>query len=124
MVQFLSFSLSLLASLALTSSVNAAVTGKTCVVAKSSSDDAVTIAQAFNDCKNGGTVSFPKGNTYYIKSYVAISGLNGVTVNFAGQIVLPPFNKSFKGGNSYISIKGSNINFSGGGTIVGNGQTW
>lgn len=122
MVQFLSFGLSLIASLALASTVQAA--SKTCTVAKSSSDDAVTIAQAFKDCQNGGTVNFPKGNTYYLKSMVAITGLKGVTVNFQGQIVLPAFDKKFKGGNAYISIKGDHINFSGGGTIVGNGQTW
>lgn len=121
MVQFLSFSLSLIASLVLASSVTA---GTTCVVAKSSSDDAITIAQAFNSCKNGGTVNFPKGTTYYLKTPVDIQGLSGVTVNFQGEIVLPIFNKSFKGGNAYISIKGDHINFSGGGTIVGNGQTW
>ncbi|GAA5807979.1 hypothetical protein MFLAVUS_001360 [Mucor flavus] len=120
MVQFLSFGLSLIASIILASSVDAA----TCVVAKSSSDDSITIAKAFNDCKNGGTVSFPKGNTYYMKSVLKIEGLKGVTVNFNGQIVLPAFNKSFKGGNAYISIKGDHINFTGGGTINGNGQTW
>lgn len=122
MVQFLSFGLSLIASLVLASSVDAAT--KTCVVAKSSSDDSVTIAKAFSDCKSGGIVSFPKGNTYYMKSMLKIEGLKGVTVNFNGQIVLPVFNKSFKGGNAYISIKGDHINFYGGGTIVGNGQTW
>ncbi|KAI7887738.1 pectin lyase fold/virulence factor [Mucor mucedo] len=121
MVQFLSFGLSLIASLVLASSVTA---GPTCVVAKSSSDDSITIAKAFNDCKNGGTVNFPKGTTYNMKSVLNIQGLKGVTVNFQGQINLPPFNKSFKGGNAYISIKGDHINFSGGGTIVGNGQTW
>jgi polygalacturonase len=122
MVQFLSFGLSLIASLALASSVQAGA--KTCTVAKSSSDDAITIAQAFNDCKTGGIVDFPKGNTYYLKSMLAISGLKGVTVNFQGQIVLPAFDKKYKGGNAYISIKGDQINFSGGGTITGNGQTW
>lgn len=120
MVQFLSFSLSFIATLILASSVDAA----TCVVAKSNSDDSVAIRKAFNDCKNGGTVSFPKGNTYYMKSAIEIDGLKGITVKFNGQIVLPVFNKSFKGGNSYISIKGDRINFAGGGTIVGNGQTW
>ncbi|KAG2211156.1 hypothetical protein INT47_006275 [Mucor saturninus] len=121
MVHFLSFGLSIIASLVLSSTVTA---GPTCNVAKSSSDDAVTIAQAFNNCKNGGTVNFPKGTTYYIKTPVDVQGLSHVTVNFQGQIVLPVFNKSFKGGNAYISIKGDHISFSGGGTIVGNGQTW
>ncbi|KAI8878859.1 glycoside hydrolase family 28 protein [Backusella circina FSU 941] len=97
---------------------------KTCVVSKSSSDDATTIAKAFSDCKNGGTVSFPKGNTYYLKSMLKISGLKNVDVNFAGQIVLPGYDKKFKGGSAYLQIDGDNVNFYGGGTINGNGQAW
>jgi polygalacturonase len=97
---------------------------KTCVVSKSSSDDATTIAKAFSDCKNGGTVSFPKGNTYYLKSMLKISGLKNVNVDFAGQIVLPSYDKKFKGGSAYLQIDGDNVKFYGGGTINGNGQAW
>lgn len=121
MVQFFSFGLKLIASLVLASSVTA---GSTCTVAKSSTDDALTIAQAFNDCKTGGTVIFPKNTTYYIQTPIVVQGLSDVTVSLKGQIVLPVFNTIFKGGSAYITIEGNNIKFSGGGSIHGNGQTW
>ncbi|RCH88260.1 hypothetical protein CU097_008268 [Rhizopus azygosporus] len=124
MVQFASLTTSIATVLLLSLGFNEVAAGKTCVVAKSKSDDAVTITQAFNNCKTGGTVYFPKGNTYYLKSMVSISGVKNVNVNFAGQLVLPPYDSKFKGKESYIEIKGDNIHWSGGGTITGNGQAW
>lgn len=124
MVQFASLTPSIATVLLLSLGFNEVAAGKTCVVAKSKYDDAVTITQAFNNCKTGGTVYFPKGNTYYLKSMVSISGVKNVNVNFAGQLVLPPYDSKFKGKESYIEIKGDNIHWSGGGTITGNGQAW
>ncbi|KAG0769266.1 hypothetical protein G6F57_000718 [Rhizopus arrhizus] len=120
MVQIFSTTLSLLATLLLASSTAA----KTCVVQNNKSDDSIAITQAFNDCKNGGTVHFPKGKTYYPKSLIKISGLKNVNINFAGHIILPPFNTKYKGGSAYLELSGDHIKLYGGGTITGNGQSW
>jgi galacturan 1,4-alpha-galacturonidase len=105
------------------SNVSAAATN-TCVVAKSSSDDAITIAEAFEKCKTGGTVTFSKGTTYNLKSVVTISGLKNVNINLAGTISLPARSSSWQNGDHYIQLKGDNIKMYGGGTINGNGQAW
>lgn len=120
MVQIFSTTLSLLATLLLASSAAA----KTCVVQNNKSDDSISITQAFNDCKNGGTVHFPRGKTYYPKSLIKISGLKNVNINFAGRIILPPFNTKYKGGSAYLELSGDHIKLYGGGTITGNGQSW
>ncbi|CAO3698616.1 hypothetical protein G6F70_001896 [Rhizopus microsporus] len=125
MVQFLSLT-SITALLLLSagiSNVSAAATN-TCVVAKSSSDDAITIAEAFEKCKTGGTVTFSKGTTYNLKSVVTISGLKNVNINLAGTISLPARSSSWQNGDHYIQLKGDNIKMYGGGTINGNGQAW
>lgn len=123
MVQLLSLTSSVATLLLLSVGFNE-VAAKTCTVAKSSSDDSVTITKAFQDCKNGGTVVFPKGKTYYMKNMIAIDGLKNVNINLSGEIVLPTYNKKFKGKSSWIEIKGDNIHMTGGGHITGNGQAW
>ncbi|RCH79431.1 hypothetical protein CU097_001107, partial [Rhizopus azygosporus] len=120
MVQILSSGLSLIATLLLATSAAA----KTCVVGNNKADDSIAITKAFNDCKTGGTVSFPKSGTWYPKSLINVSGLNNVRIDFAGHIVLPPFDPKYKGGSAYLKIQGNNIHMSGGGTITGNGQSW
>ncbi|CEG80474.1 Putative Polygalacturonase [Rhizopus microsporus] len=124
MVQLLSLSSTVAAFLLLSLGINDVAAAKTCVVAKTGNDDTAAIVKAFNDCKTGGIVSFPKGKSYNLNGMIELSGLKDVTIDFQGQIVLPGWDKKYKGGNSYISIKGSNIHMSGGGTIVGNGQGW
>ncbi|GAA5810032.1 hypothetical protein MFLAVUS_003448 [Mucor flavus] len=124
MVQLLSFGLAVVATLALTSSVDAAAVGKTCVVANSKTDDSLSIIQAFKDCQSGGTVVFPKGNTYNIKSIIKIEKLKNVYIDFQSKVNLPRFDKKFKGESAFITLKGDNVNMSGGGSFNGNGQTW
>ncbi|KAG0745835.1 hypothetical protein G6F57_005492 [Rhizopus arrhizus] len=121
MVQFFSASLSFFATLLLLTSASAQ---KVCVVKNSRTDDSITITQAFNDCKSGGTVSFPKNSKYNIKSLIKVTGLKNVNIDFAGTIVLPPFDPKYKGGSAYLEISGDNVHLSGGGTIIGNGQSW
>jgi hypothetical protein len=121
MVQFFSASLSFFATLLLLTSASAQ---KVCVVKNSRTDDSITITQAFNDCKTGGTVSFPKNSKYNIKSLIKVTGLKNVKIDFAGTIVLPPFDPKYKGGSAYLEISGDNVHLSGGGTIIGNGQSW
>ncbi|CEG69135.1 hypothetical protein RMATCC62417_05263 [Rhizopus microsporus] len=121
MVQFLYSSLTVLAALLLATSASGQ---KVCIAQNSKTDDAITIIQAFNDCKAGGTVSLPKEKTYNIKSLIKVTGLKNVNVDFAGKIILPPYDPKFKGGSAYLEISGDNIHLSGGGTIVGNGQSW
>ncbi|CAO3690722.1 unnamed protein product [Rhizopus stolonifer] len=126
MVQFLSLSTSVAALVLLSLGVNdvAAAATNNCVVAKSSSDDALTIADAFKKCATGGTVTFTKGTTYNLKSVVTVQNLKNVNINLAGTINLPARSSSFSGGNHYLQFKGSNINMYGGGSINGNGQAW
>jgi polygalacturonase len=112
-----------IALLALLSLVQAAPT-KTCTVQKSSTDDALTIAQAFKDCQTGGTVIFPKGTTYYIKSLILIENLSNVNVQFGANVVLPNYDTKFNNGEAYFELRGENIHFEGSGTFVGTGQQW
>lgn len=118
---------SICSSLALlTLAASYAQAATTCTVAKSSSDDATTITAAFNACKNGGTVVFPKGQTYNLKSLVSVSGLNNVNVQFYSTVNLPAYNTKFDGQSSYFFIKGNNIKWDGQGVgnFVGGGQDW
>ncbi|KAG1142369.1 hypothetical protein G6F37_005782 [Rhizopus arrhizus] len=123
MVQLLSLSSSIAALLLISLGIND-VAAATCVVNPTGGDDASAIVKAFQTCKSGGTVSFPKGKNYKLNSMIEIEGLKNVNIDFQGQINLAPFDKKFKGGNAYIKIRGDNVRLSGGGTINGNGQTW
>ncbi|RCH80580.1 hypothetical protein CU097_001851 [Rhizopus azygosporus] len=120
MVQFLYSSLTILAALLLATSASGQ---KVCVAQNSKTDDTITIIQAFNDCKAGGTVSLPKEKTYNIKSLIKVTSLKNVKIDFAGKIILPLYDPKFKGGSAYLEISGDNVHLSGGGTIVGNGQS-
>lgn len=124
MVQILSLSSSVAALLLLSLGINDVAAGSTCVVKPTGGDDASAIVKAFQNCKSGGTVSFPKGNNYNLKSLIEIEGLKNVKIDFQGKITLSGFDKKFKGKNAYIKIKGDNVHMSGGGTIDGNGQAW
>ena len=124
MVQFLSLTSSVAALLLLSLGVNDVAAAANCVVASSSGDAAANIASAFNNCKNGGTVTFTKGVTYNLKSVVTLQGLKNVNVNLAGTINLPARSSSFKNLDHYIAFKGDNVQIYGGGTINGNGQAW
>ncbi|RCI06679.1 hypothetical protein CU098_013794, partial [Rhizopus stolonifer] len=99
---------------------------KTCTVAKSSTDDALTIVDAFKTCASGGNVVFTKGTTYTLKTFVKVTGLKDVNVQFYGTVKLPEFNTKYKNTDAYFRIEGSNINWDGGrvGTFQGNGQKW
>ncbi|KAG1053523.1 hypothetical protein G6F43_004409 [Rhizopus delemar] len=123
MVQLLSLSSSIAALLLVSLGIND-VAAATCVVNPTGGDDASAITKAFETCKSGGTVSFPKGKNYKLNSMIEIQGLKNVNIDFQGQITLAPFDSKFKGGSAYIKIKGDNVHLSGGGTINGNGQTW
>jgi hypothetical protein len=112
------------AALLLVGLLGTASAATTCTVATTSGDAASNIAAAFESCKSGGTVSFPKGNSYTLKSMLSISGLQGTTVDFAGTINLGGYDTSLSGGSAYLTIKGDSITFAGGGTINGNGQGW
>ncbi|EIE81316.1 hypothetical protein RO3G_06021 [Rhizopus delemar RA 99-880] len=126
MVRFTSFTSPFSAILLLSFGINKVATASTntCVVAKSDSDDAITILEAFEKCKTGGTVVFPKDSTYNLNSIVTTSGLKNVNINLAGTINLPVREESYRNGDYYIQIKGTNIKMYGGGTINGNGQAW
>ncbi|KAG0771821.1 hypothetical protein G6F16_011197 [Rhizopus arrhizus] len=126
MVRFTSFTSPITAILLLSFGINKVATASTntCVVAKSDSDDAITILEAFEKCKTGGTVVFPKDSTYNLNSIVTTSGLKNVNINLAGTINLPVREESYRNGDYYIQIKGTNIKMYGGGTINGNGQAW
>ncbi|CAO3673986.1 unnamed protein product [Rhizopus stolonifer] len=97
---------------------------KTCVVGHNNKDDSFAIIQAFNDCKTGGTVSFPANGKWYPKSLIKVTDLENVKINFAGHIILPPYDAKYKRKPAYFELTGKNINMFGGGTITGNGQTW
>ncbi|GAA5796352.1 hypothetical protein HPULCUR_001722 [Helicostylum pulchrum] len=79
MVQLLSFGLAIISTLALTSYVDAAP--RSCVVSQSKTDDSITIVQALNDCRCGGTVVFPKDKPYYIKNMMKIEKLKDVYID-------------------------------------------
>lgn len=113
-------------ALSLITSLNVVQSAKTCIVQKSNSDDALTIIQAFNDCKDGGTILFPKGSSFYPKTLISISNLKNINVQFYGNFVLPNYNTQFDGRPAFFELKGENINFdgNGAGTFVGTGQQW
>ncbi|EIE81307.1 hypothetical protein G6F46_000475 [Rhizopus delemar] len=126
MVRFISFTSPIAALLLLSFGVKHASTASTntCIVANSDSDDAITIAEAFEKCKTGGTVVFPKDSSYQLNSIVTTSDLKNVNINFAGTIHLPAREESYRNGDYYIQIKGTHIKMYGGGTINGHGQAW
>ncbi|KAL0088316.1 glycoside hydrolase family 28 protein [Phycomyces blakesleeanus] len=103
----------------------AAQAATVCTVKKSGNgDDAVSINAAFSACKNGGTVIFPAGAVFNLKSVVAAADLKGVTVKFDSTVNLPSYNPSFAKQKAYFYLAGDKINFSGKGTFFGNGQGW
>ncbi|KAL0073415.1 glycoside hydrolase family 28 protein [Phycomyces blakesleeanus] len=103
----------------------AAQAATVCTVKTSSKgDDAVSINAAFESCKNGGTVVFPAGATFNMKSVVSASGLKGVTVKFDSTVNLPAYNTAFAKEKAYFYLAGDKIIFSGKGTFYGNGQGW
>jgi galacturan 1,4-alpha-galacturonidase len=110
------------AFLALATSVQAA----TCTAKHGTSDDSLTIAEAFNSCKNGGTVVFTKGATYNLKTLINISGLKNVNVQFYGTVNLPALNTKYEGATAFFKIAGDNIHWDGAGVgnFVGGGQQW
>ncbi|GAA5809496.1 hypothetical protein MFLAVUS_002905 [Mucor flavus] len=116
MVQLLSFGLTIIAALALTSFVDAAP--RRCVVAQSKTDGYITIVQAFNDCRSGGTVVFPKDKSYYIKNMIKIENLKDVYIDFQGKVYLPAYDKKFRGQSAFLTLKGENVNMSGGGSFI------
>ncbi|KAG2208459.1 hypothetical protein INT47_010155 [Mucor saturninus] len=122
MVQIYSSITIILATIASLGLVQAAP--KTCVVKRSATDDALTIAQAFKDCQTGGTVVFPQGQSFYPKTLMTIKSLQNVNVQFNGNIVLPNFSTKFDGGLAFLQLEGNNIHFDGGGSFVGTGQQW
>ncbi|GAA5816257.1 hypothetical protein MFLAVUS_009783 [Mucor flavus] len=113
-------------SLSLIASFNLVQAGKVCTVKRSNRDDAITIIQAFNDCKNGGTVVFPRGQSFYPQTLITIKDLKNVNVQFYGNFVLPNYNTQFNGKGAFFELFGENINFegNGAGTFVGTGQQW
>ncbi|KAG1539145.1 hypothetical protein G6F49_012434 [Rhizopus delemar] len=126
MVRFISLNISVTALLLFSfrTHLTTAASTNTCVVAKDSSDDAITIAKAFEDCKTDGTVVFSKNTTYSLKSVLELSGLQNVNVDLAGTIELPARNTSYSTTSAFIHFEGSNINLYGDGLIIGNGQPW
>lgn len=110
------------AFLALATSVQAA----TCTAKHGTSDDSLTIAEAFKSCKNGGTVVFTKGATYNLKTLINISGLKNVNVQFYGTVNLPALNTKYEGATAFFKIAGDNIHWDGAGVgnFVGGGQKW
>ncbi|ORZ01671.1 pectin lyase fold/virulence factor [Syncephalastrum racemosum] len=112
---------SILALLAYASVAQAA----TCTVASTGGgDDTPNIVAAFNNCNNGGTVSFAKGTTYNMKSVVYLTGMKDVTVSFQGTVNLPTYDTKFEDEKAFFYIAGDNIQWTGSGTFNGNGQGW
>ncbi|KAL0095418.1 glycoside hydrolase family 28 protein [Phycomyces blakesleeanus] len=96
----------LVASLSLLSKIPEA--GCTCVVGHSGNNNKVApIIKTFQDCNNGGTVVFPAGQAYNVKSALELQGL-----------------KKIVKGKGYMYFNGDNIHFSGRGIINRNGQGW
>ncbi|KAI9262290.1 pectin lyase fold/virulence factor [Phascolomyces articulosus] len=97
----------------------------TCTVKSSGGgDDTPNIVDAFESCNNGGTVEFPKGSEYNLKTVIYIEKLQDITIDFQGTINLPSYNTKFEDEKAFIYLRGDNIHFSGAGTINGNGQGW
>ncbi|KAI9014333.1 pectin lyase fold/virulence factor [Phycomyces nitens] len=94
------------------------------VTTSSTGDDAVSINAAFESCKNGGTVVFPSGSTFNMKTVVSATGLQDVTVKFSSTVNLPTYNTAFESEKAFFYLAGDNINFSGPGVFYGNGQGW
>ncbi|KAL0097373.1 glycoside hydrolase family 28 protein [Phycomyces blakesleeanus] len=114
---------SVVASVFLLSTI--AEAGRTCVVGHSGNNNEVApIMKAFKDCNNGGTVVFPAGQTYNVKSALELQGLKNIVVKFDSIINFPRFNPKIQKGKGYMYFNGDNIHFSGRGTINGNGQGW
>jgi polygalacturonase len=97
----------------------------TCTV-KTGGDASVNIANAFNACKNGGTVVFTKGATYNANGLINVTGLKNVNVQFYGTLNLPAYNTKFQGATAFFKIGGDNIHWEGAGigAINGGGQVW
>ncbi|KAI8364867.1 pectin lyase fold/virulence factor [Choanephora cucurbitarum] len=113
------------ASLAIITFLSSTAYAATCTVA-TGGDAATAITNAFNSCKNGGTVVFTKGATYNLNSMVEVTGLKNTIVQFYGTINFPDYNTKYNGQSAYISLKGDQIHWDGAnvGTINGNGQGW
>lgn len=69
----------------------ASVSGNICVVPASgtnATDDAPAILEAFNECGQGGTVTFSSDTTYYVNSVMNVSGLQDVVVDIQGTLLV------------------------------------
>lgn len=97
--------------------------GTTCTVS-TSGDHSSNIEAAFSKCKNGGTVVFPSGTTFNMKSVVSVTGLKDVTVQFDSTVNLPSYDIKFTKEKAFFYIEGDNIHWSGSGAFYGNGQGW
>ncbi|GAA5810961.1 hypothetical protein MFLAVUS_004389 [Mucor flavus] len=113
-------------SLSLIASFNLVQAGKVCTVKRSNRDDSLSIIQAFNDCKTGGTVVFPRGQSFYPQSLITVKDLKNINVQFYGNFVLPNYNTKFDNQGAFFELYGDNIYFdgNGAGTFVGTGQQW
>ncbi|KAI9031612.1 pectin lyase fold/virulence factor [Phycomyces nitens] len=118
------FGISSIASILLLG-ISATQAATVCTVKTSSTgDDSVSINAAFAACKNGGTVVFPAGATFNMKSVVSATGLSNVNVEFGSTVNLPAYNTAFQSAIAYFYLAGDKIHFSGNGVFYGNGQAW
>lgn len=102
----------------------AAAQATTCTIPTTGKDDTSAIQSAFKSCATGGTVVFTKGANYYLNAMISLTGLQGTTVQFNGNLTLPVYSSSYENGAAYISVTGDSVKWTGSGTIVGNGQAW
>ncbi|KAJ4393820.1 hypothetical protein N0V93_003035 [Gnomoniopsis smithogilvyi] len=108
-----------------------------CVVPASgtnATDDAPAIVQAFEDCGQGGTITFSADTTYYVNSVMNVTAQDAV-INIQGTLVWSTdieywLNNSLPVGyqnqSTAFVVGGDNVTIdgSGVGTLFGNGDVW
>lgn len=65
--------------------------GATCVVEASgtnSTDDTPAILAAFDECGQGGTITFSADTTYYVNSVMNVSGLQDAVIDIQGELLV------------------------------------
>lgn len=69
----------------------ASASASTCVVPASgtnATDDAPAILEAFDECGQGGTITFSADTTYYVNSVMNVSGLQDAVIDIQGTLLV------------------------------------
>ncbi|KAI8140600.1 pectin lyase fold/virulence factor [Fennellomyces sp. T-0311] len=96
----------------------------------SGGDDTPQILEALEKCGSGGTITIPSGD-YQLLQPINKNGLEDVTINLIGNLVLPTSMEYQKaaGTDNWIWLEGSGVTLKGdpegdGSRIIGSGQGW